>query len=43
MKESLLNKLDMINDRFDELSALLSDQTIINDQKKENKNYFYNL
>ncbi len=34
MKESLLNKLDMINDRFDELSALLSDQTIINDQKK---------
>ena len=34
MKDSLLKKLDIINDRFDELSALLSDHSIINDQKK---------
>ena len=34
MKDSLLKKLDVINDRFDELSALLSDQSIISEQEK---------
>ncbi|MBQ77200.1 MAG: peptide chain release factor 1 [Cellvibrionales bacterium] len=34
MKESLLIKLDVISDRYGELSALLSDQEIISDQKK---------
>ena len=34
MKESLLIKLDVISDRYGELSALMSDQEIISDQKK---------
>lgn len=34
MKESLLVKLDSISERYDELSALLSDQETIADQKK---------
>ena len=34
MKDSLLLKLDVISERYDELSALLSDQETIADQKK---------
>lgn len=34
MKDSLLLKLDAISERYDELSALLSDQETIADQKK---------
>lgn len=34
MKESLLTKLDVISDRYDDLNALLSDQETIADQKK---------
>ena len=34
MKDSLLMKLDVISERYDELAALLSDQETIADQKK---------
>jgi peptide chain release factor 1 len=34
MKASLLNKLDMIHDRYEELTALLGDAEVISDQTK---------
>ncbi|PTQ67918.1 peptide chain release factor 1 [Pseudomonas sp. GV071] len=34
MKASLLNKLDMIHDRYEELTALLGDAEVISDQSK---------
>ncbi|WP_404368694.1 peptide chain release factor 1 [Marinobacter sp.] len=34
MKESLQNRLEQLNDRFDEASALLSDQGVIADQNR---------
>ncbi|BAP41529.1 peptide chain release factor 1 [Pseudomonas sp. 21LCFQ02] len=34
MKASLLNKLDVLNDRFEELTALLGDAEVISDQTK---------
>ncbi len=34
MKESLTNRLDHLNDRFNELSALLSDAEVINNQER---------
>lgn len=34
MKSSLIEKLEVIADRYDELAALLSDQEVIQDQKK---------
>jgi glutamyl-tRNA reductase len=34
MKASLLNKLDMLQDRFEELTALLGDGEVISDQNK---------
>ncbi|MDG5498210.1 peptide chain release factor 1 [Marinobacter sp. BGYM27] len=34
MKPSIQNKLDRLNDRFEEVSALLSDQGVIGDQEK---------
>jgi hypothetical protein len=34
MKASLLNKLDMLQDRFEELTALLGDGEVISDQTK---------
>ena len=34
MKASLLNKLDVLQDRFEELTALLGDGEVISDQAK---------
>ena len=34
MKASLLNKLDILQDRFEELTALLGDGEVISDQTK---------
>lgn len=34
MKSSIQNKLDRLNDRFDEVNALLSDQSVIADQER---------
>ncbi|MEE9574549.1 MAG: PCRF domain-containing protein, partial [Gammaproteobacteria bacterium] len=34
MKQSLLNKLDNLSERLQELEALLSDPGVINDQNK---------
>jgi protein subunit release factor A len=34
MKASLLNKLDVLQDRFEELTALLGDGEVISDQTK---------
>lgn len=34
MKASLLNKLDILQDRFEELTALLGDGEVIADQTK---------
>ena len=34
MKDTIKNKLEMLNDRFDELEALLSDAEIIADQNR---------
>ena len=34
MKSSILHKLDMLKDRFEELSALLGDAEVINDQNR---------
>jgi len=34
MKESLLNKLDNLSERLQELEALLSDPDVINNQNK---------
>lgn len=34
MKASLLNKLDVLSDRFEELTALLGDAEVISDQTR---------
>ncbi|HAQ25562.1 MAG TPA: peptide chain release factor 1, partial [Pseudomonas sp.] len=34
MKASLLNKLDILQDRFEELTALLGDAEVISDQTR---------
>ena len=34
MKASLLNKLDILNDRFEELTALLGDAEVISEQNR---------
>lgn len=34
MKASLLSKLDILQDRFEELTALLGDAEVISDQAK---------
>ena len=34
MKESIVNKLEKLSDRYEELAALLSDPEVISDQKK---------
>jgi peptide chain release factor 1 len=34
MKASLLNKLDLLQDRYEELTALLGDAEVISDQGK---------